>query len=1297
MKKRVLALILALVMALSMLPMMAAAEGEIQGGDVNAENTEVAATPEQAGTPQPEESPAAEPEPAAEVPAEIDAPVMAPAEAVAANQLSALRVQIGFAIHPEYDYLLKNDGEDYNTSNVFDPTQYNYDFGAITVKRATIDGMQKLNSLRFKMNAAEGAKVTIEYSNADGTRSSKEASQVGDLYNTDWVQLINGENLVKLTVTPPAGSGLSETTYTLTLYVGEKPVVKDPAKVKVNFMFFDGRVVEGGECFPVGRREITVVEGTAAKYGWNNAPEGTLVGNTNIDHGVKEGQVTALDALFCAHEAVYGDAFTTENFKNYIGGSNTFVTKIFGRSGYISFTVNDRVPMGDLNDGYMINECVLNEGDEVVFFTYGDEDTYSDFYSYFDKKQITVKEGEQFTIELASFYVLGTMGAVGTPSKEPELVYITDADIYTIEPDNDGIFQFTNGTPIGVIDGEGYFTYKFDKAGTYYLSSLAMIEYPIYDDPEVCLLTAPWCEVIVEEAPKPGENNLNGMLVYVGSALNNTNVILRNANDSYTTTNVFEWNKYEYDLGIVTDSNTQLRFKLNLPTGAKATLHYTDLNGKAATKDATKSSSNAAWINCLKPGKNTVKVVVTPPAGSTVGEKTYTINVNCQPSLTALALSADGNEVYLNPTFKNSVYEYTADISALVETVLVTATPKNAACTVTYNGQTDNNVDIKDTDTIVVRVEKDGIYSEYTIKLNKKTPYSAKIETYPANAVVRLQDAKGAVLTPNAEGIYENLLPDVDYTWVVACKGYVTKTGTLNTPAQLTNGVLSVILSAAPASKLPDYSGEWPTFRNSKNNNALTNSVTPDSAETAELKWAKKYGSGWSASTSIPIIVNENVYFIMGSKIICADKATGEALKEGTLKGSAGFSTNSLTYAEGMIFAQVGNGVIQAFRADTLESLWVTESIGGQTISPITYYNGYIYTGVWGGETKEQNFACFSITDEDPTNGFETKYATWLRPHVGGYYWVGAYVNDVCAVFGSDDGTSDSDSPSAVLYSVNPVTGSIIDTVTEVKGDIRCTIVYDSGRVYFTTKGGYLYSVGLNTNGTFDHNSIKSIQIGSMSTSTPVVYKGRLYVGCSGKGYDWDGDSGSGIAVVDVSGGKLEMIYKASTPGYPQAGPLVSTAFESSTGKIYVYTTYNTRPGGIYIIEDSAGQTEPSENNGDLYSPENAYQQYCISTICADSEGTLYYKNDSGALIAVKSTAKLPDPPTPPTPTPTPGEDYQPGWPGGNIFGPGSNSNVPTPPTAEMPVTGGEESILPIVMLIAGAAMLVALRRKKRV
>ena len=1236
MKKRVLALILALVMALSLLPMMVAAEGEAQATEPNSaqmqNETEVTPTPEVQETIVPVEEQRTYGSPSGEL-----ATITVTSENTRTGATTGkVKIKVDKPCKVYYTVTEENadwpgnpTAEDEESGNFWPYTQVGKDTEhVITV---TADGINSFFELDIKdIPTQEKCKVWLITTDENAT--------------IDMGKIVN--------VSIPKFEGQTEP---------EAP----KASVKVYFTFYDGK----NYCFPVGRTEITAVEGTAEKYGLENAKAGHEVGG--VDHSIKAGQVSVLDALLCAHEAVYGAAFTKNTMSSYFVGSSN-VSKIFGKSSYsISYAVNDRLPVGPKYDGYNINEYALSEGDEVYFFIYGDA-SWGDYLSYFDKKQVIVKAGEEVTLTLSGYMAVEQMGPEGSDTKPLRtLESIEGAEIDLL----DGNYEF--GDYLGMTDTDGKVTLKFDKAGTYYVSAVgeSSTEFPI---------TGPWCEITVNEA-KPGESDLNGMLVYNGTVANNTTVILKNADDSYTTTNVFEWNKYEYDLGTVTDSSNQLRFKLKLPAGAKATLHYTDLSGNPATKDAT-NSSNGAWINCLKPGKNTVKVVVTPPAGSTVGEKTYTINVNCQPSLTALALSADGNEAYLNPTFKNSVYEYTADISSAVETVLVTATPKDASCTVTYNGQTDSNVDIKDTDTIVVRVEKDGIYSEYTIKLNKKTAYTVKFETYPANAVVRLQDAKKAILSPNADGVYENLLPDTDYTWVVTCKGYVTKTGTLNTPAQLTNGVLSVILSAAPASNLPDYSGEWPTFRNSKNNNALTNTVTPDSAATAELKWVKKYGTGWSASTSIPIIVNNNVYFIMGSKIIRADKATGDVLREGTLKGSAGFSTNSLVYAEGMVFAQVGNGVIQAFNADTLESLWVTEAIGGQTISPITYYNGYIYTGMWRGETNMQNFACFSVTDEDPTNGFETKYATWLMPHMGGYYWVGAYVNDVCAVFGSDDGTSDSNSPTAVLYSVNPVTGSVIDTINDVKGDIRCCVVYDSGRVYFTTKGGYLYSVGLNSNGTFDHASIKSIQIGSMSTSTPVIYKGRLYVGCSGKGYDWDGDSGSGIAVVDVSGGKLDIIYKASTPGYPQAGALVSTAFEAATGKVYVYTTYNKNPGGIYIIEDSAGQTEPSANNGDLYVPEKAYQQYCISTICADSEGTLYYKNDSGALIAVKSKAKLAEPPKP---------DYKPDWPGGSVFGPGSN--VPTPPTAQMPVTGGEESILPIAMLIAGAVMLVGLRRKKRV
>lgn len=108
-------------------------------------------------------------------------------------------------------------------------------------------------------------------------------------------------------------------------------------------------------------------------------------------------------------------------------------------------------------------------------------------------------------------------------------------------------------------------------------------------------------------------------------------------------------------------------------------------------------------------------------------------------------------------------------------------------------------------------------------------------------------------------------------------------------------------------------------------------------------------------------------------------------------------------------------------------------------------------------------------------------------------------------MFGSDDGAGDA--YTSILYSVNTHTGQLIDKRTDMIGDIRSTIVYNNGYVYFTTKGGYLYRVAMNADGTF--GAVASYNLGGAATSTPVVYKGRIYVGVCGNGgqYNADGDT----------------------------------------------------------------------------------------------------------------------------------------------------------------------------------------------
>ena len=98
-----------------------------------------------------------------------------------------------------------------------------------------------------------------------------------------------------------------------------------------------------------------------------------------------------------------------------------------------------------------------------------------------------------------------------------------------------------------------------------------------------------------------------------------------------------------------------------------------------------------------------------------------------------------------------------------------------------------------------------------------------------------------------------------------------------------------------------------------------------------------------------------------------------------------------LTYAEGMLFAQIGGGQIQAVSATSLKSLWISESLGGQTLSPITYKDGYIYTGTWNSETTAGIYFALSVTDEDPSRGDEIKYCTLKYSHKAASTGAGAY------------------------------------------------------------------------------------------------------------------------------------------------------------------------------------------------------------------------------------------------------------------------------------------------------------------
>ena len=201
---------------------------------------------------------------------------------------------------------------------------------------------------------------------------------------------------------------------------------------------------------------------------------------------------------------------------------------------------------------------------------------------------------------------------------------------------------------------------------------------------------------------------------------------------------------------------------------------------------------------------------------------------------------------------------------------------------------------------------------------------------------------------------------------------------------------------------------------------------------------------------------------------------------------------------------------------------------------------------------------------------------------------------------------------------------------------IRAGITYDqtTDAMYTTSTDGILYQIRT------EMNQIKEVKMSTVAenaknincTSTPTIYQGRIYVGCIA-------DQTGTVSVLDAT--KMSVIYQVS--GFQNAevksSPLVSTR-GSTDGTVYVYVSANAIPGGIYCFVDSPASTASTWKT--LFTPASG-SQYCMASITAGSDGTLYYSNDSGTFFAVSESpadsgeqenTPIPAVPTPKTPSP---------------------------------------------------------------
>ncbi len=417
---------------------------------------------------------------------------------------------------------------------------------------------------------------------------------------------------------------------------------------------------------------------------------------------------------------------------------------------------------------------------------------------------------------------------------------------------------------------------------------------------------------------------------------------------------------------------------------------------------------------------------------------------------------------------------------------------------------------------------------------------------------------------------------------------------------------------------------DWPQFLGNPNSQGISGGDGAVKGADLKLRWEKNTGNTWCDVPGSPIVVGNYVYYYSSQYLRKIDLTTGEEVGKAQVYGEPvnQFFIN-IAYGDGKIFVpcqkdnlddgiDVKGAFIRVFDADTLTQLYVTESFGsGQFQSPIMYHDGYFVTGIYG---RNAIYAGFSTEDDDATRPNEIKPMVWSVTPGGkyGFSFNGAtFVGEYC-YFGCNNS----------LYVVNYKSGEtrIFDIGEEFA--IRSTIVYNSElkRLYVASNQSNnhaaVFSYELEADGMPRASSVCkwiSLTEGGGTQSTPVIYKGRLYLG--GGGHTMG--SNEPFRVLDAV--TLKEIYSVPLLTKGSAGITTAYANAENNWQIYIYMVPYAPNGNdkseLWIISDRQGQTTP------IYEVIEGIgrSQYCSQSVIVAADGSLIWYNDGGYLYCYEN------------------------------------------------------------------------------
>ncbi|NOQ32887.1 MAG: PQQ-binding-like beta-propeller repeat protein [Methanosarcinales archaeon] len=384
---------------------------------------------------------------------------------------------------------------------------------------------------------------------------------------------------------------------------------------------------------------------------------------------------------------------------------------------------------------------------------------------------------------------------------------------------------------------------------------------------------------------------------------------------------------------------------------------------------------------------------------------------------------------------------------------------------------------------------------------------------------------------------------------------------------------------------------DWQQFQKNEVNNGLTDSPAP--TEYPELAWSRfthtsECGNGIDVT---PIIAGDKIYvFAANGSIWAFNKTNGDLIWENETTGGT-LQTSTPAYGDGKIFVAAKSGDLFAFDAETGEELWNVHVIDRNFECPITYFDHRIYLGegLTGGVTTKYYY-CYSDAG--------TEIWSHAISNTAGFLWCGASVVGDYIVFATHEGELIS------VYRDDGMLADKIDLTSDLSfsksdlGMVRASVAYHDGYVYTTSEQGqsigYIWKVGFDdSSGTF--NDCGWSTANGFSTSTPVIYDGRVYVGqgehgCSGN-----------LTCLDDSTGAILWSYPVDAG--VKSSPAVSVQGENP----YIYFTGAKNDGLLYCLK----------GDGTLAWKYNPPDDGYILQGGAISDGNVYFGTGAGYLYCI--------------------------------------------------------------------------------